>query len=394
MSVNKHQLAEYIARVGGFGLATTGVLEGLLEPPGEGGGTDFSPQIAELQAKDVTQDARLASAESSLLNKASLVSGKVPYEQLPEFPVGRKVNVANRAARLALSSYADLTIAYESSTGDAYGLDANSDPAIDANWSKLGNALGIGVASFNGRTGNIGPQTGDYSSNQISETTDKRFVTSDQINKWDASSSANVVSSFNGRYGPVVAKTADYTADMITETASRKWLSPTQISGWDAKETTTGSQTKATAAQAAAKTYADSTFLPLTQKGAASGVASLDSTGKLAASQVPTFLGQVPRIWREVKGSRAVNVYYRNGNASEQIVFVRHKPTTATTRYTQVVVRLNSASQWFSFSTIQPTVVGAQEGLTVTVPGGWEYAVTTNGGTTDISLIDAWYEMY
>lgn len=426
MEITRSELITALRRVGLLGSVDSGLFDNMLSPTG---GSDHTAEIQELQAKDVTQDSRITANEAALLTKAGLINGRVPYEQLPEFPVGRKVNVANQAARFALPVYADLTIAYQSDTGDAWGLDANADPAISNNWSKLGNAQGIGVASFNGRTGNIGPMSGDYNTGQITEIVDKRFVTSDQITQWNTATSAAKVISFNGRSGVISPVSGDYTADLITEGTNRKWLTPTQISTWDAKETTTGSQAKATAAQTAAvssaKTYADSTFIPLSQKGAANGVASLnasskvplanldvstliplsqkganlgvatlDSTGKLAGSQVPTYLGQVPRIWREVKAQRGVNIYYRNNNASEQIVFVRHKPTTATTRFTQIVVRLNSSSQWFTFNTIQPTTVGASEGLTVTVPGGWEYAVTSNGGTTDINLIDAWYEMY
>lgn len=335
---------------------------------------DYGPQITALQGKDVQQDGRLNSLEGSMVNKATLVSGKIPYEQLPEFPVGRKVNVANRAARLALPVYADLTIAYESDTADAWGLDANADPAIDANWSKLGSAQGIGVASFNGRTGNIGPMTGDYDAGKISELVDKRFV------------------------------------------------STAQITAWDVKETTTGAQTKATTAkteaQAAAKTYADSTFVPLSQKATANGVASLDSTGKvpvaqlktntasgvplldatgkLLTSQLPTNLPTAQRIWRDVKGSRTVDAYttHTGGNGNEMKVYVRSMSSTLTTRHIVAIVRQSSTSPIFLFRSDAYGAAGDRwQHLYLNVPHGWQYSIRSDGGSTTAN-IEYWYEMW
>jgi hypothetical protein len=403
--------------------------------------TDYSTQITALQNKDIAQDTRITAAEAALLTKAGLVAGKVPYDQLPEFTVGRKVNVANRAARLALSVYNDLTIAYESDTGDAWGLDANDNPAIEANWSKLGNSMGVGVSSFNGRTGNIGPMVGDYDAGKITELVDKRFVTQDQITRWDAASNSGVTS-FNGRAGSVLPLNSDYTADMITETTSRKFVTPAQVSAWDSKETTTGAQTKATSAQtnatASAKTYADNTFIQLTQKATANGVATLNASSKIPVAQLPTnvadgvvqldsngkidnnqlnravangiapldansrvpvtnlptFFPQVKRIWRDVKASRVVGQYYTNNSPAEQLIFVRHKAISNSTRFTQIVTRASSVTQWFTFTTLQGASNGSLDGITVVVPGGWEYAVTTGGGTTDINMIDVWYEFY
>lgn len=61
---------------------------------------------------------------------------------------------------------------------------------------------------------------------------------------------------------------------------------------WNSKETTTGAQAKADAAQAAANTYTDSktaNLIPVTQKGQPSGVATLGTDGKVPATQLPTI---------------------------------------------------------------------------------------------------------
>ena len=121
--------------------------------------------IAEANKVALKLDASQKGAADGL---ASLdATGKVPTAQLPDIPAGRKIVVADEAARLALPVHPDLTIAYQSDTGDAWGLDADSDPSIAANWTLLGNAQAGGVTSFNGRTGNVTPQAGDYTAAQV-----------------------------------------------------------------------------------------------------------------------------------------------------------------------------------------------------------------------------------
>lgn len=397
-------------------------------------------RLTAVESKNTTQDTRLNAAETALTLKADLVGGKVPMGQLPDIPVGRKLNVANRAARLALSSYADITIAYESDTGDAYALDANHDPAIDANWSKLGNALGIGVASFNGRTGNISAQANDYNTSQITEVLTKQFVTQEQKDDWSS------------------------------------------------RETTSGAQTKATAAQtvavASAKTYADSTFIPLSQKNVASGVAPLDtnskvplanlmvnvpngiaplgSAGKVPAvnlltnvaggvpllnasakvqaqyietgtnsgvaplgtagkvpmqhilsnvaggipvldtnakiltSQLPSNLPTSQRIWRDVKATRIVDSYitHTGGNGNEMMVYVRSANSTSVTRHIVAIIRESASSPIFLFRSDAYGAAGDRwQHLYLHVPHGWQYSIRSDGGSTTAN-IELWYEMY
>ncbi len=98
---------------------------------------------------------------------ASLVAGKVPASQLPDPTAGRKVIVADQAARLALPEWDDLTIAYQQSNSTAWGLDAGADPSVAGNWSLMGSTAVNGVSAFNGRTGVVLPQAGDYTPAQV-----------------------------------------------------------------------------------------------------------------------------------------------------------------------------------------------------------------------------------
>lgn len=98
---------------------------------------------------------------------ASLVAGKVPASQLPDPAAGRKVIVADKAARLALPVWDDLTIAYQQSDSTTWGLDADANPSVAGNWTLMGSTAVDGVSAFNGRTGVVLPQAGDYTAAQV-----------------------------------------------------------------------------------------------------------------------------------------------------------------------------------------------------------------------------------
>ena len=98
---------------------------------------------------------------------ASLVAGKVPASQLPDPAAGRKVIVVDQSARLALPVWDDLTIAYQQSDSTTWGLDADANPSVAGNWTLMGSAAVDGVSTFNGRTGVVVPQTGDYTAAQV-----------------------------------------------------------------------------------------------------------------------------------------------------------------------------------------------------------------------------------
>ena len=106
-------------------------------------------------------------ADTVGVSVASLVAGKVPASQLPDPAAGRKVIVADQAARLALPVWDDLTIAYQSSDSTTWGLDADANPAVAGNWTLMGSTTVGGVSTFNGRAGVVAPQAGDYTAAQV-----------------------------------------------------------------------------------------------------------------------------------------------------------------------------------------------------------------------------------
>lgn len=131
--------------------------------------------------------------ETKVDTKADLVGGKIPMSQLPELPTGRKIAVANTAARLELEVHTDITIAYQQDDGVAYILGAGDNPAEAAKWQPLSSTQGSGITAWNGRTGVVTPQAGDYTSNMITTTSDNRFVRDVDISRWDAKATTSEV---------------------------------------------------------------------------------------------------------------------------------------------------------------------------------------------------------
>lgn len=287
-------------------------------------------RITDAESSITSQGLRITSAESTLTNKADLVSGKIPLSQLPDLPVGRKVSVANEAARLALPIHPDLTIAYESDTADAWALDAGEDPSVPANWDKLGNAQATGVQSFNGRTGNVTPTTGDYTTTQITPTADRSFISDSDRVRWDNKSTPvqveAAISTLRTEVQAGYVKTTSLAAnngvatlgsdgkvptaqlpplglsstqlqrlneiDSLARLADAKGDSAatnilavdnrlTQVDN-DSKTRDTNQTNRITALESA-----NANYIPLTQKAAANGVAPLNASSKVPTTNLP-----------------------------------------------------------------------------------------------------------
>lgn len=176
----------------------------------------------------------------------------------------------------------DITIAYQTSDGLAYILGANVDPADPAAWQRIGNTAASGVVSFNGRAGVVMPVAGDYRTDQLIETPDKRFVSNAQVSEW------------NGKVS---------TATLLSETASLR--------------------------NDAAATYVrkDNTdFLKVVARGAAGGVASLGADGIVPTSQLPPLgitTAQLQRLTAVESSARLANE--KGDSAATNILAVDQK---------------------------------------------------------------------
>lgn len=140
----------------------------------------------ELGGMTAGETLRVDGIEDSLALKADLDgSGKLLASQLPDIASGRKIKVANAAARLLVTSHPDLTIAYQTDDGTSWAINGGDAPSNPDNWTELGSALISGVTSFNTRTGNIMPQAGDYTAEMITENDLKQFVTAADKASWN-----------------------------------------------------------------------------------------------------------------------------------------------------------------------------------------------------------------
>lgn len=83
-------------------------------------------------------------------------------------PTGIKI-VADSAARLSISQSTGAIIAIQQDTGETYGIEANDDPAVSGNWKQIG-TVATDVVSFNGRSGAVVPQAGDYTLDMVTTT--------------------------------------------------------------------------------------------------------------------------------------------------------------------------------------------------------------------------------
>ena len=158
---------------------------------------------------------RIEGIESNITKKADLdSSGKIPASQLPDIASGRKIKVNSEADRLTVSTYPDLTIAYQMDDGSSWVINGNDDPSNINNWTKLGSALISQVSSFNGRTGNVSPETGDYTSDMITETDKKQFASKDEKISWnnrlaDADRNGKLYGRKNGEWAEIVSAGAN-----------------------------------------------------------------------------------------------------------------------------------------------------------------------------------------
>ncbi|QDP55686.1 MAG: hypothetical protein Tp138OMZ00d2C19078241_18 [Prokaryotic dsDNA virus sp.] len=77
--------------------------------------------------------------------------------------------VADQAARIAIPQSTGAQIAIQQDTGETWGIEANQDPSIPANWKQIG-TVATSVVSFNGRSGGVNPEFDDYQADMVPAT--------------------------------------------------------------------------------------------------------------------------------------------------------------------------------------------------------------------------------
>lgn len=96
-------------------------------------------------------------------------AGKVPSSQLPPLSLTDVSVVGSQAAQLALTAQEGDVAVRTDQQGEAYVHNGGSTGTM-ADWTSISGPAGsAGVTTFNGRTGTVSPQAGDYTSTQISD---------------------------------------------------------------------------------------------------------------------------------------------------------------------------------------------------------------------------------
>jgi len=134
------------------------------------------------------------SVKNALSAKADLVAGKVPSAQIPETHFkGKYISLSALQAAVPTSQDGDYAIV------DA-GIGSNAQNYIwDAQAGWVASGSGGGVSSFNGRTGAVTSQNGDYTTAQVTQASDKLYTSQDEKDAWNAKIEApNIGNKDNG----------------------------------------------------------------------------------------------------------------------------------------------------------------------------------------------------
>lgn len=228
--------------------------------------------------------------------------GKLIATQLPSIAIKNTFLTASQTAMLALIA----------ETGDmAIRTDANksyvlkgTNPTLISDWQELLTPPDSVTTVF-GRNGAVSSQTGDYTADQINETASRKFQTANQNTFNDATSSiqtqlnskqANISTGTTSQYfrGDKSWQTLDKTAVGLsnadnTADAAKNVLSATKL-------TTARTINGVTFDGSANITInaADTTArIASSEKGAPNGVATLDASGIILTSQLPSYVDDV-----------------------------------------------------------------------------------------------------
>lgn len=144
-------------------------------------------------------------------------AGKINPSQLPSIAITETFVVASQAAMLALSAQTG-DIAVRTDTSSTFILQG-TDPSVLGDWVELQTPTDA-VSSVFGRTGVVTAQNGDYTTGQVTEVTDKNYVTDAEavvIGNTSGSNTGDVTLAGTGTHASLVGQAL--TIDKIDLTA-------------------------------------------------------------------------------------------------------------------------------------------------------------------------------
>ena len=271
-------------------------------------------------------------------------------------------------------------------TNRLYFLNAGDSPAVLGNWF-TGPSIDQAAISFNGRSGLVISEFGDYTADEvpaIDKTTSVQykfvidngqlFIESlvdnsrSQIAKQsDLSAFQNQVNSLTNIVSNPVTGLVKKVADVELESSSTNNI---------VSNPTTGLVKKVTDLE---------TFSA--QKGQPSGLAPLGTASKVPKDFLPDYLPQSKRTWKGVLALRGEGIWYTNNSVNERDVYIVSNNVNSG-GYVNILIRENAASNTYNFvgNSISPIDGSTSRSFsTATIPQGWEYQVSpTNIGTREL----------
>lgn len=178
--------------------------------------TDDLAEGGNLYYTDARSDARITAQKGQPAGLATLdVNSKLDAGQLPSLAITETFVVNTESAMLALDVQQG-DVAVRSDLQASFILTA--EPAsVLSNWQELLVPTGVGVASFNGRTGSVVPATGDYTPAQVgaADSDDARLSDS---REWTAAT----VSQAEAQTGTATIRRA-WTAQRVRQAIAAWW---------------------------------------------------------------------------------------------------------------------------------------------------------------------------
>ena len=218
---------------------------------------------------------------------------KIPANQLPSLAIKDTFTVASQAAMLALvAQRGDMAI--RTDNGDTFVL-ASDDPTTLGDWKKLTNGYTSPVASVAGKTGAVTLVKADVGLGNVDNTADaSKPVSTAMQTALDAkaatvhthaiSDTTNLQTTLDAKIPLTQRGAASGVATLDTGTKIPIAQVPT---GTTSTTVSLGNHTHTIANVTSLQTTLDAK-IPLTQRAAASGVATLDASTKIPIAQVPT----------------------------------------------------------------------------------------------------------
>ncbi len=189
-----------------------------------------------LNAKENTANKNTANGYAGLGSDGKLISN-----QLPAITITDTFVVGSQAAMLALTAETG-DVAVRTDLSKSYIL-KGSNPSVLADWQELLSPVD-GVTSVFGRVGSVVANTGDYTTAQVTETTNKKYQTDAQALYNDATSSIQTQLNSKANDSNVVHKTGDETVAGVKTFSNltnfstygikintNGWVTPNQVYG-------------------------------------------------------------------------------------------------------------------------------------------------------------------